>query len=355
MTVDGFARFVRSRWQSLARAIGQPATDAVDFDAQCELSAHLVERPAVGRWLQGGYPLIILDEAQDLDPHRLRLIKALAGWGRLLIAFDDFQCLRQELRPSPVSAWLPTVCEPEVLDKPQRTKIPALLEATSALRCGLAPVEGNGFKIAECVSANQAAALIASKFHFATGAKSIAVITPSRSKGYADGLVDRVSTTACGAKKLGPFRINWESGEAPFLEAIKLLAFHGQKSSTEVLVLLAGTEECNAKESLIRWVIRQRDMAGREILSHEALLGQTRRVVATHRARAHRSENGRRALTVHQAKNREFDAVIVIWPYTVGQDDEGKRRLLYNAITRAKQWCVVVVQGARSTQKAPFR
>jgi len=107
--------------------------------------------------------------------------------------------------------------------------------------------------------------------------------------------------------------------------------------------------------SLIRWVIRQRDMAGRESLGHKDLLAQTRRVVATQRAHAQRSENGRRALTVHQAKNREFDAVFVIWPYTVGQDDEGKRRLLYNAITRAKKWCVVVVQGTGSTQKAPFR
>ena len=358
MTVDGFARSVRSRWQSLASAIGQPATDEVDFDMQCSLSADLVERPTVGNWLRIGYPLVVLDEAQDLDPHRLRLIRALASWVRLLIAFDDFQCLRQELRPSPVSGWLPTVCEPEVLDKPQRTKVPALLEATAALRSGMAPTEGKGFMIAECASANQAAALIASKLHFANyaaGPKSLAVITPSRSKGFADGLVEKVSTTACGTKKLGPFRIRWESGESPFLDAVKQLAYRNSKPSSEVLPLLGAMEECNAQESLIRWVVRQRDMAGRELFGHEHLLAQTRRILATQRARTYRSENGRRALTVHQAKNREFDAVIVIWPYTVAQDDEGKRRLLYNAITRAKQWCVVVVQGTGSTLKTPFR
>jgi superfamily I DNA/RNA helicase len=58
---------------------------------------------------------------------------------------------------------------------------------------------------------------------------------------------------------------------------------------------------------------------------------------------------------VHQAKNREFDTVVVIWPYTVAQDDEGKRRLLYNAITRAKKQCTVIVQGVGSTGKPPFR
>jgi hypothetical protein len=358
MTVDGFARSIRSRWQSMASAIGQPPTDEVDFDAQCSLSADLVERPTVGEWLRIGYPLVVLDEAQDLDPHRLRLIKALASCVRLLIAFDDFQCLRQELRPSPVSGWLPSVCEPEVLHKPQRTKVSALLDAAAALRCGMAPRQGTGFKIAECAGANQAAALIASKLHFANlapGPNSLAVITPSRSQGYAAGLVERVSTTACGTKRLGPFRIHWESGESPFLDAVKSLEYGNSKPPSEVLALLREMEECNAQESLIRWVIRQRDMAGRGWFDHEHLLSQTRRILATQRARTYRPENGRRALTVHQAKNREFDGVIVIWPYTVAQDDEGKRRLLYNAITRAKHWCVVVVQGTGSTLKSPFR
>jgi superfamily I DNA/RNA helicase len=355
MTVDGFARSVRSRWRSLSAAIGQPATDEVDFDEQCALCADLVRRPTVGCWLQMGYPLVVLDEGQDLDMHRLRLVQALAGWGRLLIAYDDFQCLRQELRPSPVSEWLPLVCKPEVLEKPKRTKVPGLLEAATALRSGLAPSEGKGFKIAECIGAGQAAALIASKLYYAMANKSVAVITPSRAKGYADGLIEKVSTSACGTKKLGPFRVDWESGESSFLEDIKRLAFDRAKPSTELLALLGEMEESSAQASLVRWVIRQRDIAGRQHLNHADLLCQARRVVATQRARAHRSDNGRRALTVHQAKNREFDGVIVIWPYTVGSDDEGKRRLLYNAITRAKQWCVVIVQGMGSTLKAPFR
>jgi len=83
-------------------------------------------------------------------------------------------------------------------------------------------------------------------------------------------------------------------------------------------------------------------------------MAKAKGIVALHRARTHRSEFGRRALTVHQAKNREFDGVIVIWPYTVGSDAEGKRRLLYNAVTRAKKWCYVIVQGEDNVTKAPF-
>lgn len=49
--------------------------------------------------------------------------------------------------------------------------------------------------------------------------------------------------------------------------------------------------------------------------------------------------------TIHGAKNREFDNVIVIWPYRVTSDTEQKRRLLYNAITRSKRNCIVLVRG----------
>lgn len=60
------------------------------------------------------------------------------------------------------------------------------------------------------------------------------------------------------------------------------------------------------------------------------------------------------AMTVQQAKNREFEGVVVIWPYQVGGDIEHKRRLLYNAVTRAKRWCNIVVQGQNILAAAPF-
>lgn len=358
LTVDGFARSLRWRWRSLAREMGQPATDAVSFDDQCSLAAALVQRPVVGSWVAMGYPCILLDEAQDLDPPRLRLVEELSNWSRLLIAYDDFQCLKQELRPSPVSVWLPTACEPVELVKPQRCSVPALLNASTALRSGMAPVAGAGLKIAECASAGQAAALLASTIHYAkikAPNDSVAVITPARKGGYAESIVELVASKACGSKKLGPFRLRWELGESPFLETVDQMAFDGEKPCGEILQALLSAEESTARDALVRWVVRQREVAGRRHLGFPELLGQARRVLAVTRARANRTDSGRRALTVHQAKNREFDIVIVIWPYTVAQDDEGKRRLLYNAITRAKQQCTVIVQGVGSTTKAPFK
>ena len=59
-------------------------------------------------------------------------------------------------------------------------------------------------------------------------------------------------------------------------------------------------------------------------------------------------------MTIHQAKNREFDSVIVLWPYEVQGSPERQRRLLYNAITRAKRQTVVVVQNPNRLNSPPF-
>lgn len=49
-------------------------------------------------------------------------------------------------------------------------------------------------------------------------------------------------------------------------------------------------------------------------------------------------------MTIHQAKNQEFDDVLVLWPYQISGSDEKLRRLLYNGITRAKKRAMVIVQ-----------
>jgi hypothetical protein len=63
-------------------------------------------------------------------------------------------------------------------------------------------------------------------------------------------------------------------------------------------------------------------------------------------------------MTINQAKNREFDGVIILWPFEVGGDLDSQRRRLYNALTRAQRWAVVIVQdnpkGASRLSVAPF-
>jgi superfamily I DNA/RNA helicase len=63
-----------------------------------------------------------------------------------------------------------------------------------------------------------------------------------------------------------------------------------------------------------------------------------------------REEKKVAGMTIHQAKNREFGTVVLMWPqigskWTAAQ----QRRLLYNGVTRAKTSCVVVVHEPKNS------
>jgi DNA helicase IV len=87
----------------------------------------------------------------------------------------------------------------------------------------------------------------------------------------------------------------------------------------------------------------------------EDLAAQSARL-AVHNSRAFGWNSPRfQVLTVHAAKNREFDHVFVFWTFKAEKwSDEEQRRLLYNAVTRAKLDCTVLVLGnEKSTCEDP--
>ena len=107
----------------------------------------LLEQPQVCAWVAASFPIVLVDEGQDLKPERLRMLKALAGAVHALIAADEFQCLDQALRPNPLVAWLQQDAEPETLVQVRRTNAPGLLAAATAICAGNAPVNGAGFEL----------------------------------------------------------------------------------------------------------------------------------------------------------------------------------------------------------------
>jgi DNA helicase-2/ATP-dependent DNA helicase PcrA len=91
-------------------------------------------------------------------------------------------------------------------------------------------------------------------------------------------------------------------------------------------------------------------MPGTEISEAVAAYGQ--HVAATYHQTPQRTDRGLFLMTAHQAKGKEFDAVVVVpldarrWP-----DDDEHRRLLYVALTRATQsWTLI----APSTDASPM-
>jgi superfamily I DNA/RNA helicase len=89
-------------------------------------------------------------------------------------------------------------------------------------------------------------------------------------------------------------------------------------------------------------------------LTADELRRQLGLVLSVRRRFGGRTQTEFTAMTIQQANNREFDHVIVIWPFKVPNNGEQKRRLLYNGITRAKRSCTVLVQSEELLAAPPF-
>lgn len=131
VTIDSFAWRLLRRWRGLAAALGIQPPQEDQYDAQCDAAGMLLERSEVRGWVTTSFPIVLVDEAQDLKPQRLRMLSALAQSARTLIAADEFQCLDAALRPNPLIGWMRGVCEPEILNQVRRTNVPALLTAAA--------------------------------------------------------------------------------------------------------------------------------------------------------------------------------------------------------------------------------
>ncbi len=354
-TVDSFAWRIYRRWRGLATALAIPNQNENNFDEVCDAAGLLLEQPQVRNWTAASFPIVLVDEGQDLRPQRLRMLVALEAATRTLIAADEFQCLDQSLRPNPLVAWMQNAAEIETLVHVQRTDRPGLLAAATAIRGGNAPVNGQGFRILQPgVSVPLAATLLANAIAWRQGG-DVAVITPSLQGNFARNVVARVCNGPCGQQGNGPYEIQWEGTDRDETEAILgALNLAANAPGAQSLASLRAVPSCGPVRSTISWVECQMHAAGRLDFSRADIEAEIARNVQRRRQHGGSSRRLFTALTVQQAKNREFEGVVVIWPYQVGGDIEHKRRLLYNAVTRARRWCNVIVQSPNILNAAPF-
>ena len=354
VTIDSFAQRLVARWRSRAFELGVRPPPLDEWDACCDLAGLLLEQPDVARWVAESFPIIVVDEAQDLKPQRLRMIAALTPAARLFIAADDFQCLDQTLRPSPAFTWLRAACEPVMLDRVHRTTINGLLAAAGALRAGRAPTADGAFRIYAARGTALAAAALSNAIAWRRGG-NIAVITPATAGGFAQDVVQRVGAGPIGQHQNGPFRIVWERSESDDAGAILAgLVLDGPASLSDTVAALHGLADPGVARAVIARVRRQAAAGGVVQFDPVDIVQLIRRQIAVRRQHGHFDEPTFAALTVQQAKNREFDGVVVLWPFQVGGDAEHKRRLLYNAITRARRWCTVILQSENLLRSPPF-
>ena len=354
-TVDAFAWRIYRRWRGLATALGIAVASEGEFDAVCGAAGLLLEQAAVRSWAAMSFPIILVDEGQDLRLQRLHMLVGLSTATHALIAADEFQCLDQTLRPNPLVTWLQNVAESETLVLVRRTNVGGLLAAAAAIRGGQAPVNGQGFRILQPgVSVPLAATLLANAIAWRQGGE-VAVITPALQGGFAQSVVARVAQGPCGQRQSGPYNIYWEGNDRDEVQLIVgALQLPAAPTAAETCAALRALPPSGPARAAISWVNNQIHAVGRTAFAREEIESVIARNVALRRQHGGNASHLLSAMTVQQAKNREFEGVVIIWPYQVGGDIEHKRRLLYNAVTRGKRWCNIIVQGPSILGTSPF-
>lgn len=364
-TIDSFALNLVNRWRSVwGLAYPVAASQAADhslteryyrvhtsFGKVVALAVELLKQPRVTRLVSRTYPLTIVDEFQDCQGERLELVKALAETSQLLLAADDFQLLDTVSGQSPAVSWIESLGlipgqEYFCLEKPHRFKDDAILRAAKALRenaqspIPTVPVyfaavpQMLAWRIAERFITGDA-----KKYWLGTSA----IVCPSND-GQLRELQDSCNSQL-GARNIKPLHWRRTAGEDEERRALfRSLGIAGDGLFAQLDWESEGDLEAGAAEVRDQ-VERFAKLKGFRGIPND-LAGQFAER-ALHARRAYPGRTPRCTLaTAHGAKNREFDNVFVFWGYKLPGDPAKERRLLYNAITRAKSHCAVLVIGA---------
>lgn len=356
-TVDSFAWRVVRRWRSLARSLSSSVLAEDDYEQVCSLAAKLLANHFARSWVTRAFPVVVIDEMQDSTGSQLEIVQALSASARCIAAADDFQDL-EAAGENPAVAWARKIGEIENLTHNHRTSVSGLLVASQAIRDGqVVPPKGQGCTILGAPNPNVGASFVSKNLTWWSACDDIAILTPVRAANstFVRRLIDRVEDMPIGEPPTGPHRIPWEESQEGDCEKFIIGLDLPEDSNAQVGAAdVCFSDTTGPVQGLRAWFDQQRRLTGRVSFTSEEVRRQARRIHQRSRAFRRVSDRGVRAMTIHQAKNREFQSVIVLWPYEVGGPAERQRRLLYNAITRAKRHALVVVQDPKRLVDVPF-
>lgn len=374
-TFDVFARTLAARRRSLITPTMQAQANALnEFDGPCSLAAGLLEHEPVRQWVARSFPMILIDEAQDLDEYRVRILQGLSQSCRIVAAADAFQCLYDGRDTAPLIGWLEGAGRTHRLTQPMRTQQQGLLAAALAVREGRdmktvlmantyknrTTWNGAGFRILETPATQNNAGLlawtIANDISQRRGA--VAILTPDASNNIirtALGTVETRQWNRNNGSAFGPYPHTWDRHDTEEVNALLSdITLPETASYLDLQMLLTPHSGHAAIAQAINRMDRMRRAHGYANFTAEQVAEFVRDAVRNRARLGFRQQRGHLAMTIQRAKNREFTNVIVLWPHTATGSPEHLRRLLYNGITRAQSHCTVIVLGQGRLNAAPF-
>ncbi|MBZ5676009.1 MAG: ATP-dependent helicase [Acidobacteriia bacterium] len=369
-TIDSFALSLVNRWRSslgialpidASQQSGSPRVEKhfrthTHFADIVQLALQVLTRVDARKYVSDTYPVILVDEFQDVHGDRLAFIQTLAVLSQLLLAADAFQLLDTNIVGCPAIEWIAELegrgeVIVENLIKPRRTANPQILEAARCLRekrqgGPAVPV----FFGAEAQIAFRIVDHLVFNWYAPRWTGTCAIISPVRS-----GLIDRVLASIDSQLRKRNFQpIHWTQNTSEDHDEVAILEALGLKIQNQpsegAWVPRQLQKDARAIE-ITKQVQQFAKLRGLTTIPCDLVALFARKYAHTHRSYGHAS-SWRVATTVHGAKNREFDHVFVLWPYNVRSDQEQQRRLLYNAVTRAKKECIIFSGKRESVARA---
>jgi hypothetical protein len=363
-TIDGFALSIVNRWRT-ALGHAKPVTAVpgdvnfsngvlgteADFGRVVGSAARLLQSPTIGGVIGATYPLILIDELQDCHGPLLEFVAALSRHSSLLLAADEFQLLDSTVTGCPAVEWANTQAANgagtfEQLTKCHRTSATGILDAARCLRENITATERT-VPVVCCPRYEPAAWRIVERLVFGYSSPrwegTCALICPSHDPAL--GKVLESCTNQLQKKNRAPIRWDVEcSAEEEKERTAASLGLTGITRESDSTWNMPTGPLDGVRTHILNRLHRFTRLRGIDVIPHGLVARHVE--MAVHEQRAYRSPSSSRTVTtVHGAKNREFDNVFILWTYKLPSDADQQRRLLYNAITRSKHNCMLLVLG----------
>jgi len=320
------------------------------------------------------FPLVLIDEAQDLDDHRMHILQGLSPSCRIVAAADGFQCLHNRRDTAPLMSRLEGAGQTHRLTQVRRTTQQGLLAAALAVREGRdvkavltantyknrTTWNGTGFRLLDAPATNANHALLAWSIanDIAQRQRPVVILTPDASNAIIRAALNTVRTkqhTRKNGATFGPFPHTWDRHDNEEADALLAdIALPDLASCAELRAVLTPLAGHAAIVQAINRMDRLRRAHGQGCFTAAQVTELVRESMRNRSRLGFRQQCGHLAMTIQRAKNREFPNVIVLWPHTAAGSSEHLRRLLYNGITRAQSHCTVIVLGQGRLNNPPF-
>jgi superfamily I DNA/RNA helicase len=282
--------------------------------------------------LNNTYPVIAVDEFQDCVGAQLEFVQTLHKQCHpLILAGDAFQSL--EANEQAID-WALDLVTPIDLNTEHRFHNNDIVDAAHALRSN-SPLLNDSPLL--CIKGSFAIAVYESMY-----CKPVTLLSPI--KNSLKTFLKQVADQSKKKKRAVPM---WNRASSDRSIVDEIIAILTSQSSYQ--------PEQHAASQLAPIVQRMvmRQSAYRALPANDESLIEHCATTTVHNARVYsRPTLARQAMTIHSAKNQEFPEVHVVW-HVKGlpkkqYSEEHKRRLLYNAITRAVTTCKLIVIGTES-------